>query len=132
MMRMKVFENVHVVKKLKKVGYMCTKSMRSWLRSQNRKTQQAKKNKGALLNEKSWKDTWVSKKQAKASLVALTNKEKENHHGTCKWRNMFGFSIKGFKKKALDLIKCLIWAYKEFQERKANFQLKVWSEKRNL
>jgi len=81
---------------------------------------------------KNLEKTRVSKKQAKASLAALTNKEKENHCGTCKWRNMFGFFIKGLKKMALDFIKCLIWAYKEFQERKANFQLKVWSEKRNL
>jgi len=38
-----------------------------------------------LLNDKSWKDTRVSKKQVKVSPVASTNKEKENQWGTCKW-----------------------------------------------
>jgi hypothetical protein len=33
---------------------------------------------------KNLEKTRVSKKQAKASLAALTNKEKENHCGTCK------------------------------------------------
>jgi hypothetical protein len=73
-----------VEKPKKKIEYLWTKSMRSWLRTQNRKAQQAQK-KRALLNDKSWKDTRVSKKQKKkASPTSSTNKEKENHWGTCK------------------------------------------------
>ena len=68
----------------KKIKYLWTESMRSWLRLQNRKAQHPPKKK-ALLNDKSWKDTRVSKKQVKVSPVASTNKEKENQWGTCKW-----------------------------------------------
>jgi len=62
-------------------------------------TSQKKKRSFAKI-KKSWKNTRVSKKQAKAFPTTTTNKEKESHWGICKWKkNIFKFSIKGLKKR---------------------------------
>ena len=39
-----------------------------------------------MLNDKSWKETQISRKQTKASPTASTSEEKENRWETCKWK----------------------------------------------
>jgi hypothetical protein len=82
---------------------------------------------GVLLKDKSWKDTQVSRKQIKASHVALTSKEIENHWETNKWKKyvwVFGQGVEIEKDiNILILIRSLIWAYKEISRKKSRLNI---------